>query len=253
MRLFLLLVVAASAVLTAFSASNLPQSVSQAMPPQSGVSSPFLPPNPEDWVCRPTPPTKAEINALCARPRGEPLPPGLRNPPPPADLQNYNDYNKQMRAYLHSRKYGDWIADARWRLSGPSVTPPDDFGHNYGTHFPLRVYYSPEVVEWLCNGRQGEIPDGAMIVKEMTLFSVTFAGVTVPLLKTNVDRNSCMTLEQTALPLGGPIMPLVWAPMIKSSKSSHDGWVWIFQDSIPLLPPQLPPPLADASAFTIEN
>jgi hypothetical protein len=250
MRLFLLLVLAASVVLTAFSASNPPQ----AMPPQSEASSPFLPPNPEDWVCKPTPPTKAEIDALCAQPRGEPLPDELRHPPALADFQKYNDYNKKLRDYLNSRTYKDWIADKNWRLSGPSVVDPSvipaAFNHNYGTHFPLRVYYSPEVVEWLCNGRQGEIPDGAMIIKEMATFSL--AGV--PLLKVNVDqKDSCMTLDQNST-LGSPIMPLLWSPMIKSSQSSHDGWVWVFQLlDVPFPFPQLPPPLADASAFTTEN
>ena len=30
----------------------------------------------------------------------------------------------------------------------------------------MRIYYSPEVLRWLANNRQGTIPDGAMIIKE---------------------------------------------------------------------------------------
>ena len=60
-----------------------------------------------------------------------------------------------------------WVSDERWRFSGPSVVENGSYSHNYGPHFPLRVSYSPEIVDWLCNGREGEIPDGAMIMKAM--------------------------------------------------------------------------------------
>ena len=53
-----------------------------------------------------------------------------------------------------------------WRLTGPYVGKIGS-GESFGTHPAVRIYYSPEVVDWLCNGREGEIPDGAMIVKEM--------------------------------------------------------------------------------------
>ena len=36
-----------------------------------------------------------------------------------------------------------------------------------GHHPAVRIYYSPAVMKWLVNGREGDIPDGAMIVKEM--------------------------------------------------------------------------------------
>jgi hypothetical protein len=49
------------------------------------------------------------------------------------------------------------------------------------------------------------------------------------------------------------ISPLLWAPMLKASQSSHDGWLWTLQQpdlsAIGILP-QFPPPLLTASAFT---
>ena len=36
----------------------------------------------------------------------------------------------------------------------------------YGTHKAVRIYYSPGVMRWLTGGRNGAIPDGAMIIKE---------------------------------------------------------------------------------------
>ena len=39
-------------------------------------------------------------------------------------------------------------------------------GVYYGTHPAVRIYYSPRAMQWLIEGRQGPIPDGAMIIKE---------------------------------------------------------------------------------------
>ena len=92
-----------------------------------------------------------------------------------------------------------------------------DFAHNYGPHFPLKVYYSRRSVDWLCSGRKGDIPDGAMMVKAMAFFS----GV-----QTNVVPDGCMDVGPRQ---GSPISPILWAPMLKSSQSSHDGWLWMLQ------------------------
>ncbi len=67
-----------------------------------------------------------------------------------------------------------------------------------GTHARVRVYYSDAVVDWLRNGRQGPIPDGAMIVKEM-----------YPGLPGAMDER-----------VDG------WAVMVRDSQASHDGWLW---------------------------
>ena len=238
-------------------ASVVLSGVARAEPPQNRPQLEqvrALPSNPKKWVCQDSlPTTEEEIDAWCeSHPdRGLPLPADLRNPPPVADFANYVDYSNRLKDFLTGKVPGQsyqdlgWMSDAHWRLSGPSVNPPGgDFGHNYGPHFPLKVYYSPEIVDWLCNGRNGEIPDGAMMIKAMSLFSLEIGGVKIPLVDTTVASDGCMDLGQN-------ITPILWAPMIKSNQSSYDGWMWMLQQvTIPSIPPQFPPPLFDESAFT---
>jgi hypothetical protein len=57
-------------------------------------------------------------------------------------------------------------------------------------------------MNWLVNGRIGDIPDGAMIVKEMY----------APGPAARYD--------------GQPLTPSSWTVMIKDSKASKDGWFW---------------------------
>jgi hypothetical protein len=218
-----------------------------------------LPSNPQDWICPDSMPvTQKEIDAWCkSHPKGDrglPLPEDLRNPPPIADFEAYMTYSERLKNFLslpdqkkqlEYTKLG-WISDAHWRLSGPSVIPenpvPFDFFHNYGPHFPLKIYYSPEVVDWLCSGRKGEIPDGAMILKAMNVFNQLNISV----------REGCMEISD---PISDPVQPNLWTPMIKSSRSSYDGWVWMIQQAPAepdKKPPQFPPPLFGLSAFTVK-
>ena len=250
---FFLLVVTLSTLLNGCGGSGSQQ-------PDSEESQLRLPANPQEWVCPDSAPatTQAEIDAWCAShtDRGRPVPSDLRDPPPPSDFANYQRYNDRLKNFLVGREYESlgWIADKHWRFSGPSVTPPDNLSNNYGPHFPLRVYYSPEVVDWLCSGRQGKLPDGAMMVKAMTLIW--------DYLNVDVGSDGCMDIEDLTKPIPfirptpGPVFPVLWAPMIKSSRSSYDGWLWMLQQpdfpspSGTPIPPQFPPPLLDASAFT---
>ena len=93
------------------------------------------------------------------------------------------------------------------RLTGP-ILPIARDGDSAGqvtaftTHSRVRVYYSQAMVAWLREGRQGQVPDGAVMVKEM------FPTPTNK--KPDVDG---------AKPDG-------WAVMIKDSQASHDGWLW---------------------------
>ena len=203
-----------------------------------------LPANPQEWICESSPPaTQAEIDAWCrAHPdRGEPLPAALRDPPPVSDFAAYQDFNVAMQQFLVGKKYLDlgWVADRDWRFSGPTLVAGDSYGTNYGPHFPLRVYYSPEMVDWLCNGRQGEIPDGAMMIKAMVPL--------LSLLDIRTAEDGCTDIVEDP---AKPVQPLLWAPMLKASGASHDGWYW----SLPAVSlgaaPQFPPPLLDRSAFT---
>lgn len=246
-----LLAVAASVVLSGVARADPPQNRQQL----AQISA--LPSNPNKWVCKDSQPvTQQEIDAWCAShpDRGLPLPPDLRNPPPVSDFVNYVDYSNHLKDFLTGKVPGQsyqdlgWVSDAHWRLSGPSVNPPGgNFSHNYGPHFPLKVYYSPEMVDWLCNGRKAEIPDGAMMVKAMAFYSNPLTGD----LETTVADDGCMDLQQTTTK-DMPISPILWAPMLKSSHSSYDGWLWMLQQVDLGIPPQFPPPLFDASAFTKE-
>lgn len=214
-------------------------------PPTSSAQG--LPDNPEEWVCEDPapPPTQAEIDAWCRSntERGLPLRDRLRNPPPVEDFAKYQEYNVALKRFVTRREYLDlhWISDPTWRFSGPSTLPPGgNYSHNFGPHFPLRVYYSPEVVEWLCKGREGDIPDGAMILKVMT---INFDGLTIE----RRASDGCMKIVGDKT---NPDFDGFWAPMVKSSKASHDGWIWTLEGppfGFPL--PQFPPLLLDQSGF----
>ncbi len=136
-----------------------------------------LPDDPREWICEDStgPATQAEIDAWCAAhpDRGQPLPADLRDPPPPADFVAYQAYNVRLETFLVDRRITRGSAGSPTNTGASaarrSCRRTAATGNNYGPHFPLRVYYSPEVVDWLCNGRQGEIPDGAMMVKAMSL------------------------------------------------------------------------------------
>jgi len=77
----------------------------------------------------------------------------------------------------------------------------------------IRIYYSPEVIDWLCNDRQGPIPDGAAVVKEMNSIDSALA----PFI--SLDDEGCMVVDQGIEPNG-------WAMMIKQSGESFDGWYY---------------------------
>jgi hypothetical protein len=55
----------------------------------------------------------------------------------------------------------------------------------------VRVYYSPEVIEWLEHDRQGTLPDGAIIIKVFPLRRcVTRATPPLPMQWTVMTRDS---------------------------------------------------------------
>ncbi|HEY2469246.1 MAG TPA: hypothetical protein VGI45_15600, partial [Terracidiphilus sp.] len=73
-------------------------------------------------------------------------------------------------------------------------------------HPAVHIYYSPEVSNWLVNGRKGEIPDGAVIIKEQfsPIPAARYHGIAEKDLGCSND----------------------WTIMIKNSKASFDGWFW---------------------------
>ena len=67
------------------------------------------------------------------------------------------DYEKILYRWLIDRKHAElaerdtsWAVDKRVRDTGPFIN-----GSYYGTHPGVRIYYSPEVKEWLLNNREG--------------------------------------------------------------------------------------------------
>lgn len=102
---------------------------------------------------------------------------------------------KFMNAFCYQKQR--WQHDAQVRTSG-------------GVHPYVKVWHSPALWNWLTvSGRQGEVPDGSMLVKEQYV-SLTAA------------------LHE-------------WTIMVKDSNGSWDGWYWA--DLSAPTKPQKPTPL----------
>jgi hypothetical protein len=206
-----------------------------------------LPPDPRDWVCESSliEPTEEEIEQFCASAdHGLPAPDFLRDPSPISRLDDKNSYDTQMQDFLRVKGYVNelgWPGDLNWRLTGPYVGPIGS-GQAYGVHPAVRLYYSPEVVDWLCGGRVTEIPDGAIIVKEMHSINASL-GITL-------DSEGCMVI-------GADVEPDSWTIMIKQKDESLDGWYWgnyIIEYDPPTSSWQVGnPPIFDRSAVTSDD
>jgi len=109
-----------------------------------------------------------------------------------------DELHDKLLAFLESGEYAKlkWCEDKRVRDTGPYINKT-----SYGVHPSVKIYYSPGVINWLVGGRLGNIPDGAMIVKEM------------------YDPPAARWEGQT-------LKPVSWTVMIKDSKGSKDGWYW---------------------------
>ena len=108
---------------------------------------------------------------------------------------------EDITTFVSSNDYADWCGDVFPRTNNVRLTGPFIGGRGITTHARVRVFYSEEVVAWLDNNREGAIPDGAMIVKEMH-----------PL-----PEDIAMQNEGT---------PAGWAVMLRDSTASKDGWLW---------------------------
>lgn len=104
-------------------------------------------------------------------------------------------FEKLLYTFLDQGCYKNWIADRQIRNSGPFIN-----NQSFGTHNAVRVFYSPEVWDWLKHkNREGEIPDGAMIVKEM--------------FPSPAKQDAKLS---------------AWTVMVKDKKGAYDGWYWSF-------------------------
>lgn len=73
------------------------------------------------------------------------------------------EYQKALTIFLERGDYLklNWCEDKGLRDTGPFINKT-----LYGVHPTVKIYYSPEIMKWLIEGRNGTIPDGAMIIKE---------------------------------------------------------------------------------------
>jgi hypothetical protein len=120
-------------------------------------------------------PDYPDRESLCASIPGEPLPPDLLPPEDLVSLDEQNAYADRLSSdFVRPRRYATelgWVGDAHWRLSGDiEGCPSANSFATFGVHLLVRVWYSPEVVEWLCGDRSTELPVGATVVKEEHLF-----------------------------------------------------------------------------------
>ena len=122
--------------------------------------------------------------------------------PKPSSM-SVHAFEEKLYSFLEDRKYQElnWSVDKSIRDTGPYIN-----GRSYGTHPAVRVYYSPEVILWLMNGRRGAIPDGAMIIKEQY--------------EEPAARHKGKTEDELRESLKS------WTVMIKDAHGSHDGWFW---------------------------
>ena len=146
--------------------------------------------------------------------------------PLPSQLAR-SEYQRELYAFLGEYRYRalGWVRDKGIRETGPYRD-----GTYCGTHPAVRIYYSPEVIDWLRDKRAGDIPDGALIVKEMY----------------PPPAARYASLRDGDLPL-----PTQWTVMVRDRARSVDGWYWAYFDSNPrkLDPPVPQPPDGDEFPF----
>lgn len=135
-------------------------------------------------------------------PNAQPVPAKLKLPAfiPPGEPVAVE---QQLLGYLNTLDYRNlgWCRDKWVRDTGPLVE-----GTASIVHPAVHIYYSPEVSNWLINGRKGEIPDGAVIIKEQ------FSPVPAARYRDIPDKDLGCSND--------------WTIMIKNSKGSFDGWFW---------------------------
>lgn len=208
------------------------------------VLPPFPADDPSQWLCpgsdTPPAPSPDDLEKVCNQSSGDQDAPDFAVPSATiTDLDGKNRYDLALRKFLREHGYRGpgWVPDQQWRLTGPLVGPFPNPA-SYGVHPAVRVWYSPQVVRWLCDGRpERPIPDGAMIVKEMRAIDHQELGI---------DANAeCMVI--TAKP--EDVQPTSWTVMVRSSEIAFDGWYW----ANPTAQGDGNPPILTASAVTDPN
>ncbi|UEM20939.1 hypothetical protein JL100_028415 [Skermanella mucosa] len=163
-------------------------------------------------AARPTPLVPTD-GALCAS-----LAEAVRKPGALPLDQYETKLGDYLRNFCHRDTAAGWVRDKRVRDTGPYTASLQDgkwVGTYAGTHAPVVIWYSPEMVEWLKVNRPSDeaaapadpapVPDGAIMVKEMFPAPAAACDGVDPL---------------NLLPTSGA------AIMVRDAQASHDGWFW---------------------------
>jgi hypothetical protein len=157
-------------------------------------------------------PLMPQDSALCASLAVE-----IRDPSA-LPLDRYEEkLSRFLGAYCHRDGASGWLRDKRVRDTGPFTARFSDgvwTGKEDGTHSPVVIWYSPEMVEWLRANRPAAgggpaepapVPDGAVMVKEMFPAPASLCAEVAP---------------ERLFPTNGA------AIMVRDRGASHDGWFW---------------------------
>ncbi|MCH9646689.1 MAG: hypothetical protein K0U98_00545 [Deltaproteobacteria bacterium] len=123
-----------------------------------------------------------------------------------------------LRAFCHRNEKAGWKRDKFVRATGPftaDLVGQEWVGANRGTHAPVVIWYSPEMLDWMDDNRPPEpseaptspppVPDGSIMIKEMY----------------PAPAADCAQIDPTyLLPTSGA------AVMVRDRQASHDGWFW---------------------------
>jgi hypothetical protein len=112
-----------------------------------------------------------------------------------------SEHMVEIAAFLYTGLHTKWVHDVDARSNNIRPTGPFVDGIGYNTHQRVMVYYSNGVVDWLLKDREGDIPDGAMIVKQMY--------------PTDPNDQQYPGNKVTG-----------WAVMIRDGQATKDGWLW---------------------------
>ncbi len=148
-------------------------------------------------------------------------PANLFKPPAPhAAREEVNGFEKQLLSGVETLCYRNeqgWAGDLAIRSTGPFVQG------NLGTHYAsVRIWYSPEVIAWLKDGRKGDLPDHSIIMKEQYSTpppdsTQTFSRSVPPACFEYMDQKTVSRIKYLSH----------WSIMIRDKQASKDGWYWI--------------------------
>jgi hypothetical protein len=175
--------------------------------------------------------------ALCAK-----LDPIVRKPGVGPLDQYESALNQYVTAMCHRNFAAGWQMDKTVRDTGPFIATLANgqwSGSYFGTHAPVLVWYSPEMLAWLLANRPSDpaltpaqpapVPDGAIMVKEMY---------------SPPPASACRIPDLLRLKPNSQGM----AVMVRDSAAARDGWFW---GAIGWAgwTPDWPPPASNSPAF----